>query len=266
MFQDFTAGFGNLQQNITDATAAVLQYANIYGVGMLKSGPNDIYWSLSLEEQFYILLPIVVFIFRKKLKNYLVPFLFIPIVIQFFIHRIEWSMSWAVRTDSLMWGVILAIWSEKDSYRKFEPVFFKKSAILRWIVIGLSLAGMAYLPAKNNHITFSAGLVAMICAVLVWLASYNNEYLFKSGYLQKVLMWLGTRSYSLYLIHIIAYRFSYEIFYQLTPIGYRNTIDDSYILSAIAFPILFLCAEISYRYIEQPFRKLGLRIAERFIF
>lgn len=258
-FINYTGAFGNLQQNIEDAIPAVLQYANIYGVSSKASGPNGIYWSLSLEEQFYLMLPIVIYVFRK----HLVLFLVVAATVQAFISRPEWSLGWALRTDGLIWGVLLAIWSEKLSYKKYEPKFLKNNMVVRLVIIGIGIFGMAYLPAKPNGIALGTGLVAIICAVLVFLTTYDNGYLFGSGAIKKVLLWFGTRSFSLYLIHIIAYRFSYEILYQVTPLGYRFSIDDSYWLMLIAMPILLITSEISFRFLENPSRNLGLFLASK---
>ena len=205
------------------------------------------------------MLPIVIYVFRR----YLVWFLVVAATVQAFISRPEWSLGWALRTDGLIWGVLLAIWSEKLSYKKFEPKFLKNNLILRFVVIGICIFGMAYLPAKPNSIDLGTGFVAIISALLVFLASYDNEYLFGTSVLKKLLLWFGTRSYSLYLIHIIAYRFSYEILHQFTPTGYHFSINDSYWLLLIAMPLLLIASEISFRLLEKPSRNVGLFLSSK---
>lgn len=263
-YLNYTGAFGVLSQNIKDSMAAILQWANIYGLncgagrGMI-CGPNGIYWSLSLEEQFYILLPIVIFLFRK----FLVPFLFLAAAIQFFIFRPDWSIGWAIRTDALIGGVLLAIWSQKSSYKKFEPHFLNRFPWLKLILIPTLFVGMAILPATPNQIQVGTGLLAFICIILVYLASLDQGYILKDSWFRKILIWLGSRSYSIYLIHIITFRLSYEILYQFTPIGFRFSPKDSFSLMLIAYPLLFIISEINYRFIEQPFRKYGLRLAKK---
>lgn len=256
-FVNSSGAFGGLEQNLEDAIPAVLQYANIHEAFSNDVGTNNIYWSLSLEEQFYFLLPIFVFIFRRKL-----PFVLVAAgIVQFFFTRPEWSLGWAVRTDALIWGVLIAIFAESSIYKKIEPLFFRKHWEAGAVTLLFGVAGIAFLPAKLNQISIGTGLVALISAVLVWIASYNEGYLFNWGFAKRLLMWFGTRSYSLYLIHILAYRFSHEIFYQLSPVGYTPADADSYILAAIAFPLLAIAAELSYRFIEQPFRNLGRKLS-----
>ena len=123
---------------------------------------------------------------------------------------------------------------------------------------------MAILPATPNKILAGTGLLAVVCAVLVYLASCDQGYILKDGWLRKILVWMGSRSYSIYLIHIIAFRMSYEIMYQLTPTGFRFSPADSWRLAAIAYPLLVVVSELNYRFVEQPFRKYGLLLAKKF--
>ncbi len=261
---NYTGAFGNLTQNFKDSSAAFFQWANIYGLGCgagkMNCGPNGIYWSLSLEEQFYILLPLVLFAFRK----FLVSFLFVAIAVQFFIFRPDWSLGWAVRTDAMIWGVLLAIWSQKESYKKWQPLFLKQFGWSKVILVPLLVVGMALLPATPNQIQAGTGLLALLCAFYVYLASLDAGYLFNDNWFRKILIWLGTRSYSIYLIHIIAYRFSYEVMYQFTEPGFRFSPANSSLLALIAFPLLFLVSELNYRFVEQPVRKYGIRLAKKF--
>ncbi len=264
-YLNYAGAFGNLTQNIKDSMAAILQWANIYGLKCgagraMSCGPNGIYWSLSLEEQFYILLPVTIFLLRR----FLVPFLILASVVQFFIFRPDWSLGWAVRTDALIYGVLLAIWSQKKSYLKFEPKFLKRFFWLQPIIVFGLIAAMSIFPATPNQIQVGTGLLALTCAALVYLASFDNSYIMPDNWFRRILVWLGSRSYSIYLIHIIAFRLSYEVMYQFTEPGFRFSPDDSWKLAAIAYPILFLFSELNYRFVEQPFRRYGLQLAQRF--
>ena len=265
IYVNYTGAFGNITQNIKDSAAAFWQYANFFGLNCgvgrkMQCGPNGIYWSLSLEEQFYILLPLVIFCFKK----FLVPFLFLAVASQFFLLRPDWSFGWAVRTDALILGVLLAIWSQKLSYTRLQPRFLNQNPWLKLIFIPLCLAAMAILPATPNKIQAGTGLLAVVCAGLVYLASLDQGYILKDSWFRKLLVWIGSRSYSIYLIHIIAFRLAYEIIYQLTPAGFRFSPADSWLLASIAFPLLFIASELNYRFVEQPFRKYGLLLAKKF--
>ena len=42
-------------------------------------------------------------------------------------------------------------------------------------------------------------------AVLVFIASFDRNYIMAPGWIRSVFLWVGTRSYAIYLIHIPAY-------------------------------------------------------------
>jgi peptidoglycan/LPS O-acetylase OafA/YrhL len=254
LFFNSTGAFGEIQQNLRDSFAAIFQYANFYGLqcwgpGQTQNcGPYGIFWSLSLEEQFYILLPVFVFIFRKAL---LWPLL-IGILIQFFIFRPTWSLGWAIRTDALMWGVVLALLFSHPLYQKLKPEFLGKLAWTQWLLIPLLLALMPLLPGGLFRLPMGVGLLALVCAGLVFAASFDRGYLMREGFLRRILVWVGARSYSLYLIHIIAFRATWEIF--------PSSAETSWVYGLVAFPLLFVLAELNYRYVETPLRKWGHRL------
>ncbi|MGZ3691731.1 MAG: acyltransferase family protein, partial [Pseudobdellovibrio sp.] len=128
---DKNYAFGYFDQNLRDSLAAFFQLANLYGLrcyGPFANqycGPNGIYWSLSLEEQFYIFFPIGVILFRRHLKKVLL----IMAALQFFIPRPSWTLLWAVRTDALIWGVLLSIWYDKYQ-NKFTMLELLKNNLL----------------------------------------------------------------------------------------------------------------------------------------
>lgn len=264
-FVNITGIFGGLSQNISDSKAAFLQYANIYGLkcwGAQKTmdcGPNGIYWSLSLEEQFYILLPLLVFFFRKNLKYLLI----VGIVAQFFIFRPLWSVGWAIRSDSLAWGVLLAILYQSGYLKKLEPKFLTPQPLVSLFILLLSTLGLAYFAGRDGHVFFAAGLIAFISAFLVYTSSFEKPYLFPFEKVNKILLWLGSRSYSIYLAHIVVFCLAYEIIHQMTPADHRFSSADNLLLILTAYPLLFGISELNYRLIEKPFRDLGLKLSKK---
>lgn len=245
--------FGNFQLIFNYAKSAILQYANIYGlncgegIGQVSCGPNQIYWSLSLEEQFYLVIPIWFFVFRKNIAWVLLPIAFVQAIWP----RPEWSIGWAVRSDALIWGVLIAHFSENKIFRKMNLNSFRVNKLFRIAFLVLGMTAMAFLPAKGNGIPLGTGMLGLVCAALVLVAAQDNQSLWSDGPIRRFFVFIGERSYSLYLCHVVAYCSAIEIFYQITPIGYRISESDSLKLVFIALPLTFLAAEASYRLLEQ---------------
>ncbi|MBW4239800.1 acyltransferase [Enterobacter roggenkampii] len=252
-----TKYFGNLPANVIDFVTQAFHLSNFryyYCVnGLSECGANSIYWSLSLEEQFYILFPIAIFLLRKNVIYLLAAM----IAIQFPIERPMFSLGWVIRSDAISWGCLIALLSNTKYFKLMMPNLMNKMAF-RVVVVIMMLSGLAIF-ARGMVVPFYIGAMAIPCAVLVWLASYNCGLLFRSVRNNRTLLWIGSRSYSIYLTHSIGY---YSIYHYL--IAYNGEVsgkDTFRILFLGTLATVFL-AEFSYRVIEDPIRKIGKKVAK----
>ena len=104
-------------------------------------------------------------------------------------------------------------------------------------------------------------MIALISVLLVWIASYNDN-LFMPAPLRDLFVWLGARSYAIYLIHIPAFFLTREIWTRMNPetvAGPEAFVP--YLLSAGV--LILVCSELNYRWVEQPLRRKGAAIADR---
>lgn len=262
MFFNETDVFGTLSANIAATFAGVFNFANFRFADSFfryDYGFSFVYWSLSLEEQFYLLLPLFALLFRQRL----VWLMLTVVLVQFFQVRSVFMMSF--RTDALALGVLLAIWSMRPSYQQLAPQFLKSlpfSGTL--ILISLPLC-MSFLAAHNDFLpTIRIGLVALLATVLVWLASYSHSYLWSAGLSQRLIMWLGARSYAIYLIHIPAYFFTRELFYRASAVIELSANQQTFFSLTIAAGLILLLSQLNFRWVEMPMRQLGSRLAQRF--
>lgn len=255
--------FGSLQANLDGSLAGILNYANfrlIFKFGQEELGPAFPYWSLSLEEQFYLLLPIVVFICRRWLSGVLI----LLVVLQFFMSRHQSLLLMATRSDALLLGVLLAIWSKHDSYRRLEPAFLKKRHWMRFALLAVLAGGLTVVGSEQHQeFRYWVGIVALLSVVLVWIGSYDADYLMPDNPLKSVLLWVGSRSYALYLTHMPAYLMSRQIWYWIAPMDtiFDQTYNVRLVYTAAVLVLAF--SELNYRFIEVPLRARGKRIVDQ---
>lgn len=260
--------FGPVAANLADGTAAILQYANIhwyfcstypatncnYVTSLL--GP---YWSLSLEEQFYITLPFAIFFFPKKRF-----FIFISIatLAQLFLHRPTWDPLWATRTDGLLLGVAIGLWQGRPSHGMVEPSWLRGN----WAAVAVPLAGtalIAVIPSPADDIRFATGLLTLVCAALVFLASYDRTHFLPEGWPRRVMIVLGARSYAIYIIHLPIFILTREIWFRMSPPGTAFDGGDTPAFLLTAAVLLMTAVEINYRLLERPLRTHGKQVARR---
>ncbi|WP_223547535.1 acyltransferase family protein [Pseudomonas sp. A-B-19] len=260
VFLNRSGTFGTLHANLQATLAGVLQYANFRFADSLlhyEYGSSFVYWSLSLEEQFYLLFPLLIFLCRK----HLVWALLVLVAVQLFAPRTILLM--VVRTDALGLGVLLAMWSVQPSYRRWQPMLLHRpwAGVSTLIVFGLLLSFMA--TDRFTSANYRVGLIAILSAVLVWIASYNRDYLLPAGGLQRLMAWIGSRSYGIYLIHIPAWQLVRELIFRLQSAGLPSPAGHPVLTLLIAFGLIVLLSELNFRFIEMPMRNRGATLVQR---
>lgn len=254
--------FGGFRTNLESTVAGVLQVANLRFAetfGRSEYGASFVYWTLSLEEQFYLILPLLVLVSRRFL-----PYVLIALVI-FQLLSTRTLMTVVFRTDAIALGVLLAIWSQHNTYAMVRPVFLSRT----WWAGTLAMLALCFcmgvVGSEVLHVvSYKFSLFAVLSVLLVWMASYNMDLFIPAGPLKRLLLWVGTRSYAIYLIHIPAFYLAREIWFRLRP-GVTPGDELFFPLLFTAGTLLILLSELNYRLIETPFRLRGSRIAKRFL-
>ena len=253
--------FGTLRANLWATVVALANVANFrFAEAFMRYeyGASFVYWSLSLEEQFYLLLPLCALLFRRHLHWMLLA------LILFQALKMRTPLLMSIRTDALAWGVLLAIAYGSPLWQRLQPRFLDASWLRLPVLVAL-LATTALLSA--DHVSLPLGLrlalIAALCAAAVWIASYNRDYFCRRRTMKKAMLWMGSRSYAIYLVHIPAFFLIRETAWRL---GYSNPQASPYSLTiyAVAATILIaLLAESTYRLVDVPFRNMGKQLANR---
>ena len=260
--------FLDLDQNLKSAWSVMTFAANLAGArGELA--PNNIYWSLSLEEQFYFVFPLFLLMFQSLPGR--ARLLLLLIAIQFPLMRSPFGDTAArylayFRIDSFAWGVLLYMVSCSDVYRRLEPQLLGRSRLVALMVTLLLILLMAAIPAQLYTWPPSMGVMAVMAACLVWLASYDRGYIFGYSGLSSLLIWLGSRSYAIYLIHWPMLKVVNEVSFRLVQGG---LVADPRVLlpyQVLGFILLTaMLAELNFRYVEQPLRRRGAALSRRML-
>jgi peptidoglycan/LPS O-acetylase OafA/YrhL len=190
-------------------------------------------WSLAVEQRFYLLWPFLLFaVFRS------------------------WNKRLVVFGVALL-GVLFLPTDIMNCY--LALMLGSGVAILRGYRLGLAIL-------RKTPIAYSAGLVAVTFAltayrwtflsafcVAVALLLYHlsaGESLLKRCLGLKPLAWLGQRSYSFYLLHVICINAALRAFPSKQLAGALTSI-------AVALVLTVALSALSFNLVEEPFRKLG---------
>ena len=222
----------------------------IYGAesGLLKPFLHT--WSLSIEEQYYILFPIFLLVAFKFFRKYLIYILILSFVTSLGVA--EWtsrnysSVSFYflhTRMWELLAGSILAYFEINNGYRS-------KNKTLNLILptIGLILIGhsILFFNDKMFHPSFYTLSPIIGVCLIIWFSSKNE--LITKILSTKLFVGIGLISYSLYLWHYPIFAFS------------RIKYDDESIEIIISIAlVVFILSIISYYFFEKPFRNKNYR-------
>ena len=249
LLPDFSSALTGLLAINNFRTAAPFGDPDVFN----REGISFPYWSLSLEEQFYLLLPLLYWVFRRRLTLVLV----CAVVYQFLAPIAP--VCALTRPGALAAGVLLAEWSGRAAYRLAEPRFLARSGLCRgaFVVFLLFVAGAAestlILPVNAGKF----GIVAAVSAILVYAASFDAGYILRPGRLKRVCVWVGERSYSLYLTHIPSYALAREILFRLRPPTLWHSFLDGALHVGLALVFTFGATELTRRFVEEPCRRYG---------
>jgi len=204
-------------------------------------------WSLSVEEQFYILFPIIILITFRYFKNYLIHILILGFLISLgladWVSRNHPSFNFYVlptRAWELLAGSMLAYFEIKKGYRCKNTSL---NSILSFI--GILLIGYSILFFHNENILHPSlyTLTPIIGTCLIVWYSNKDEFITKI-LSKKIFVGIGLISYSLYLWHYPIFAFAREI-----------NFFEGHISNKLLFIfITFLLSIFSFFFIEKPFR------------
>jgi peptidoglycan/LPS O-acetylase OafA/YrhL len=236
--------------------SALTATANLYwshcltasAAGCINPDVIGVYWSLSLEEQFYLALGIGLVIL--PLDRLLVLLLAVAAVFTALALTIgdirPFSLLWVLRPQGLILGIALAV---TGRHGFLDPIRSIPRAARRVLILGA--AALICFVAVATPLRLSIPAMAVISTVMVGLATPDGSI---STGLGRALVWVGDRSYSIYLCHLFVFHLIRKaIDASIGPTAYLSPPDHmTFMWLAAACGAAFVVGHLSYRYIERP--------------
>jgi peptidoglycan/LPS O-acetylase OafA/YrhL len=266
LFLNESGVFGSFRANFASVLSAVAQAANLRywnldanHIGVQGAVPAlDVFWSLSLEEQFYLALPFLLFAFPRTYARIL---LFVAIAL-ILTPRAWPGFGWYFRIDPVIMGVLLATWRDSPVYKLFEPKFMASNGAVRIVVLGAMIALISGVGALNIA-PISQGLTTIFCTMLVFVATFDGHYVMPGRAVRSAFMWVGSRSYAIYVVHGLAYFLVRELWFRVGPYAVDWGIEYRTVCFWAAAALIIIFAEFNFRCIETPLRKIGKALTEK---
>ena len=206
------------------------------------TGPLAVTWSLAIEEQFYLVWPLVVrSVSSAHLARIAVSVICVSPALRLWLsfHDVDLYTNVFCRLDGLMAGAFLAIIVRAD---KFSPAKFVKPA---WIFLIIALP-LAFITEALNLRWIAFSFTAAASVSFIYLALFSRQKSLQRTLTNQFLVYTGTISYGLYLLHKI-------------PFGVARTANwERYPLLMVALLLVacYATAALSWNLLEKPFLKL----------
>ena len=223
------------------ANIALWKQTDYFGTqGVMK--PMLHIWSLSLEEQYYLLLPFLLFFCPRRLR---LPLCMAMVAVSGALCIVLMMRSPSAafymlptRAWELAMGSVIVLLVRRNLLRSVPSP-------LRWLCVAVIVL-LPVIVGEEGHPGWSALIICTATAILLIPAARQN------GARQTFapLVAIGDRSYSLYLVHWPLLAFASNIFLRVTPVWVNG-------LLLLAAGVL---AELQYRLIEQRFRAFTVNV------
>jgi peptidoglycan/LPS O-acetylase OafA/YrhL len=247
--------------------AGLFYFANLVGwrvLGMLQH-----LWSLSVEEHFYLVWPIILstFLFHTPLRNRAIfltlTVLFIEAVrillfhvkLNYGIFVIDSYSFTLCRMDGILMGSLLAMVLPGSNLESRANANIHLSLA---VLLCLLAAVVLFVPESSKY-WHNGGFVLtnLLCLSIVAIAAKNPN---QSVLSNNILRWIGRRSYGIYLYH-------FPIFLALEALRREGSLVNYLLVTVLRFAITIFVADVSYRFIERPVLRYKKRyqVASEFV-
>jgi len=229
---------------ISSVISSLFFYSNIYfenfdfyNLPTSKYIPFLHMWSLSVEEQFYLILPLILFLVFKKKKNNLlisiISILLFSIVLNIFSEFFNTFYQIQFRFWEFLFGVLFNFLNKEISISKIFKIFGFGIILLSLLIFDDILINILY-----------PKLIALI-GVFIFLIKSDKSVFFDNLFNNSFIKYTGLISYSLYLFHQPIFSF-FRI--------YEKNIKEfpKYTIFLLIF-LLYILSFTNWKIIEQPF-------------
>ena len=232
----------NLKYSIPFLSNIYLAQLDLYTAEPNRYSPLLHTWSLSIEEQFYIIFPIfLILIHRWKIFSleFIITFLMFLIGLNYLeVDNISKFYYFHFRSWEFLLGSLIMILSQRKHFK------LPKNTEIFGLILILS---PIFLFDDKGITNLHPKIICLLGVSLILLNSSKNELLDNLSNVKFIAL-LGTCSYSIYLYH--------QPIYAFTRIFLRRSFNEiSYFTHLLLILFILIISYLSFRFIERPFNQ-----------
>ncbi|SEK05142.1 acyltransferase family protein [Paraburkholderia diazotrophica] len=204
---------------------------------------NGVTWSLSLEWQLYATLMLLIVAVGRK---WAVGLMLIAAIIMSAFPAPSFSIAWAFRMQAFALGAATFLVLGKGG--SLPKLSLHPVACITMLMLGVLVCASSPTHLPQPFVLPAAAAGALLCLVSALSGNSYSRYRIVAP-----LIWIGERSYSIYLCHLPIFLVTNEVL--VRSIGLQADLGHIVIGLAIATTSIAICSDLSYRFIEAPFQR-----------
>ncbi len=250
----------------------VLFLQNFWMAFANTGGPfaTNITWSLAVEEQFYLTLPLVIRFFEKKrLVQILFEGLGLALILRIALFCLwprlnySWFVLMPCRADALLLGVLAAVALRDPRWKSW---FQGNRSLLRILLLFLAVCVCALTRMYYAAFGFAIASLGLTSIAALSVVGLVYALVFPESHLSRCLRWawlrkLGGLAYGIYLFHQLIFDLLYGLIWSHSPI---LTVSSKLALTLLAFTVTFFVCQLSWTFFEKPLVATGHRTTYEF--
>ena len=213
-------------------------------------------WSLSIEEQFYILWPVLLIgllRFTRSRRDVVLAITILALsstILRAFLaiegtSFIRLFNGLDTRADALLIGSLFGVIMSSNMISDYQQSQFEKYLKFIAPLSAIALVSFCIFARDNIQLYFwQLFTIALLAAIIILDVIVSRESVVKQVLTFKPFVWIGSISYGLYLWHFLTYK-------AIRLLGF-----DGIEVALIGTCLTFLIASASYYFVERPFLKL----------
>ena len=222
------------------------------------------FWSLAVEEQFYILWPLMIYFMKdlKKMRKIIVILILAALTARIYIWSqypldlVKYYCNTLTRMDSILMGCFLSIHIKEGKEISNKILFGTVAFCLAFFAIGITL-GKSLEVTNPFFSTIGYSIVSLFFASVLYIF-VKKEFLLVTWLKHSpILNYIGKISYGIYVFHIPIYLISSSVLMNtfLNQYG-MSSIQALFCIATISLVITLIISSLSFYFLEKPILSL----------
>lgn len=222
------------------------------------------FWSLAVEEQFYLFWPLIIFLLKdlKRLRICIIALIIAALAIRIYMwHQypsdmVKYYCNTLTRMDSLLMGCLLLVWQKEGKSLPVKKINYTILFCVSFLITGF-LLGNDLKQTNPFFSTIGYTVISVLCASLLYLFIKGEVKPFNWLKTSSLLNYIGKISYGIYIFHIPVHLVLSSVLMNILRNNLQFTATEALLsVATISLIVTIVAGSLSFYLLEKPLSTL----------